>query len=192
MRSQSARDIIAGKNNKEAFKNSKALAAFTYILMKLGGKGDKHQLIKMMYWLERKYIIETGFPMFYDQAFSLEYGPILSQVLDNMNSCNNETSPWYGHIRFTSPYKIELIKNGDFDELSDYDEELIAETVKKFSDLDFSSRTKLFHLLPEYTQVPEGQREEISYRVILENETDMSQEDIIYALFEIESTKMVP
>lgn len=192
MRVQSASDVIAGKNNKEAFKSSKALAALTYMLSLLGGKGDKHELIKMMYWLERKYIIETGFPMFYDQAFSLEYGPILSQVLDNMNTCNTETAPWYGHIRRNPPYEFELIREGDFDELSDYDEELITQTVNQFKNLDFSRRTEFFHALPEYTRVPEGQRKEISYRVILEKETDISQEDVAYALFEIESAKMVP
>lgn len=191
MRAQSARDVIAGKNNKEAFDNKKALAVFTYMLKLLGGKGSKHQLVKMMYWIERTSIIETGFPMFYDQAFSMHYGPILSQVLDNMTHCNNETSLWYGYIQLKSSHSIELIREGDFDELSEYDEELIAETVSKFRDLDFQSRTDFFHTLPEYTEVPKGQREDISYKVILENETDILQEDIAYALFEIESSKMV-
>lgn len=191
MRAQSVMDIIAGKNNKEAFNEEKALAVLTYLLKLLGGKGDKHQLVKMMYWMERKSLIETGFPLFFDQVFSLPYGPILSQTLDNINTSNIETAPWYGYVRLGRNRRdVTLINDGDFEELSESDESLIKETVEKFRGMSFSETTAFFHDLPEYTKVSEGSREEISYRVMLESETSACEEDISFALLEIESAKL--
>jgi len=189
MRRQSPHEILAGKNNKEAFDNAKALAVLTYMLKLLNGRSDKHQLIKMMYWIERSSIIETGFPVFFDQAYSLPYGPILSQTLDNINSSNCETSPWYGYIRLEAPHNVILIKAGDLDELSQYDEEQIKATVAKFGSTTFNDRTDYFHLLPEYTKVSNGERADISYRVILESASDYLDSDLDYALIEIESAK---
>lgn len=190
MRAQSILDVLIGKNNKEAFDSEKALAALTLILTKLGGKGDKHQLVKMMYWLERRYIIETGFPMFFDQVFSLHYGPIVSQTLDNINFCKLETAPWYGYIYIADSRNITLIKTGDLDLLSLYDEELISDTVERFKDMDFNDRKDFFHSLPEYTQVPVGQREPISYRSLLLEGAKLPVVDLDEALLEIESVKL--
>lgn len=191
MRAQSVSDVLSGKNNKEAYDSDKALAVLTRILILLGGEGDKHQLIKMMYWIERSHIIETGFPIFYDQVYSLHYGPILSQTLDNLNSCYLETAPWYGNIAISSDHRIiRLIKEGDFDLLSRYDERMAAETVNKFKDLNFNDRTDYFHQLPEYTNVPEGERQDISYRVILEKCGNIPASDLEEALLEIESIKL--
>lgn len=190
MRPQSAQEILFGKNNKEAYDSEKALAVLTYILRLLGDRGDKHQLIKMMYWIERISIIETGFPVFFDQVYSLPYGPILSQTLDNINSSNSETSPWYGFIRTDGRMNVILVKEGDFDELSEYDETKIKETVEKFKDTCFSDRTDFFHALPEYTKVSTGERADISYRVILEKGAEYSTADADFALLEIESAKL--
>lgn len=190
MRPQSAQEILSGKNNKEAYDSEKALAVLTYILKLFGDRGDKHQLIKMMYWIERISIIETGFPVFFDQVYSLPYGPILSQTLDNINSSNSETSPWYGFVRTEGKKNVVLVKESDFDELSEYDEIKIEETVAKFKDTCFSDRTDFFHALPEYTRVSTGERADISYRVILEKGAKYSVADADFALLEIESAKL--
>ena len=85
---------------------------------------------------------------------------------------------------------VILVKEGDFDELSEYDETMIKETVEKFKDTRLSDRTDFFHALPEYTKVSPGERADISCRVILANGAEYSTADADFALLEIESAKL--
>ncbi|MBQ6503184.1 MAG: DUF4065 domain-containing protein [Flexilinea sp.] len=73
---------------KESFRTGKAIAALTYLLELSGGKQDKYWLNMVMYYVERESILRYGDPMFYDDLFSMPYGPVASTVSDGIDSAN--------------------------------------------------------------------------------------------------------
>lgn len=49
-----------------------------------GGRLDVLSLIKFMYLADRTSLARNGYPISYDEYYSLPYGPVLSQVYDNI------------------------------------------------------------------------------------------------------------
>jgi len=64
-----------------------------------GGEADRYWLCKVMYFIERRSLIESGQPMFFGKLFSLPYGPIVSEVNDLLK--NRRIYQFHLHGRIT-------------------------------------------------------------------------------------------
>lgn len=168
------------------FNEKKAIAAITYILKLSGGQCDKYWLNKVVYYLERQSLLETGQPMFFDELYSIKFGPILSQTNDAIDNTIKDSAEidWSPYLTLSDEIHVKLIKTGNFDLLSDYEIDLIKETYQNFKDKDFSAMKKIFHQLPEHIEVPRG-RKQLSYDHVFRSSGLYDEEQIQEALNEI-------
>ena len=132
------------------FKEEKAIAAASFLLSLSKNESDKYWLNKVMYYIERQSLVLTGQPMFNDSLFSIEYGPIVSNVNDAIdNTAYPFDNEWNDHFRVEGN-TVRLIKEANYDSLSEFEENLIKDIYKKFKGWNFSRLKKFFHSLPEY------------------------------------------
>ncbi|MEI4930963.1 Panacea domain-containing protein [Aeromonas caviae] len=68
----------------------KALDVMHYFVNKLGGVTTDVKLMKLMYFADRKALLDTGFPITDDSYYIMNRGPILSSSLDLINHCPEE------------------------------------------------------------------------------------------------------
>jgi uncharacterized phage-associated protein len=139
------------------------------VLLKMRG-GTMHymKLIKLMYVVDRVALIRWGRPLTYDSYVSMPHGPVLSATLDLINEEPNGESPWHQMIgRANDPYCVTLTSELSTDELSESEEELIAEVFTKYGKMNrYVLRNKMHEFLPEWRD-PKGSSLPIEYRDIL-------------------------
>ncbi|EGQ9939627.1 TPA: DUF4065 domain-containing protein [Vibrio vulnificus] len=70
----------------------KSLDVMHYFVKKLGGSVTDVKLMKLMYFADRKALLETGFPITDDCYYIMNRGPILSSTLDHLNSYTDEAA----------------------------------------------------------------------------------------------------
>jgi hypothetical protein len=164
------------------FKEEKAIAVAAMLLELSGGKCDKYWLNKVMYYIERQSLIGSGQPVFFDNLFSIPYGPIVSQVNDSIDLVAYPVdSIWNKHLSLQGNDVI-LLSGADYSALSPFEENLIHEAFEKFKGWSFSRLSRFFHSLPEYKETKS--RIKINYDEILKAE-GYSQEEVDAALEEI-------
>ena len=134
------------------FQEEKAIAVATRFLSLSGGKCNKYWLNKLMYYVERESLVETGQPIFFDAMFSLPYGPIVSAVNDGIDSTQyQDGSEWKKNL-VVDKKNVTLIKDGDYDLLSDFEEGIIRSAFEKFKGWGFDRLNSFFHNLPEHIE----------------------------------------
>lgn len=147
-------------------KTTTQLAA--YFLKKNGGKMSFLKLIKFLYFADREYINKTGSSITKDTYFSMKNGPVLSRVLDLIHAGPepNHLSYWNSIISSSnSPHELEIVKEPDFDELSQAAKEIADKIYKDYGQLDRWKVRDISHKLPEYSKLDEG-RKSIEYQDI--------------------------
>lgn len=70
----------------------KSLDVMYYFVNKLGDSITDVKLMKLMYFSDRKALLETGFPITDDSYYIMNRGPILSSTLDHLNQYTDEIS----------------------------------------------------------------------------------------------------
>ncbi|WP_462146641.1 Panacea domain-containing protein [Pseudoalteromonas gelatinilytica] len=68
----------------------KSLDVMHYFVKRLGNKVTDVKLMKLMYFSDRKALLETGFPITDDSYCIMNRGPILSSTLEHLNSYSDE------------------------------------------------------------------------------------------------------
>lgn len=166
------------ENFFNVFNNEKATAALTAFISLKGNVADFYYLNKMMYLLERKSILETGMPVFFDRLCSLPYGPVPSNVNDELKNVRQmwDFADWAPYVRFNGQTTVELIQEADYDYLSRYELRSIQQLHKEIEDtLHLSKRepSDAFNTLhsyvmklPEYVKKDAG-REYLPYEDLL-------------------------
>ena len=164
------------------FREDKAIAAAAELIMLSEGQCDKYWLNKIMYYIERISLVDSGQPVFFDTLFSVKFGPIVSAINDGIDaSAYPYDSPWskYFHLSGNS---VSLKESPDTSILSPYEEELISAAFEKFKGQNFSQLRNYFHKLPEFQNTET--REEIHYRDIFSTE-GLSEHEIQETVNEI-------
>lgn len=118
-----------------------------------GGKMNYMKLIKLMYLADREALSRWERPLTGDSYFSMKNGPILSNVLDWINSGEppNEELYWPRYISNPSRYNVSLKKNPGETELSKREIELIKEIDEKYKNYDQWEMVDICHkILPEW------------------------------------------
>ena len=150
------------------YKEEKALAVASKLLVLSGKKCDKYWLNKLMYYIERLSLVKGGKPLFFDRLYSILYGPIASSVNDGIDLASYPAnSPWTKHFSIDGKL-VTLKEEADYSVLSPFEIGLIEEAYNKFKGWDFKRLQEFFKNLPEYKNTTS--REEINYDDILSAE----------------------
>ena len=96
------------------------------------------KLIKLLYLVDRRSLLERGVPVTYDRYVSMSHGPVLSETLDliNYGSGPSEESYWETHVDEDSRYEVSLKGDCPVDELSDAELDLARAVYAEFGKMD--------------------------------------------------------
>lgn len=170
------------------FNERKATQAAAKLLEMQGGRMPYIKLIKLLYLADRQSLIETGYPITGDRLVSLDHGPVLSRVLDfiTWGSAGGESS-WVQCISAPERYEVSLIAGTEFDELSEYEIDVLIQVCSQFGELDRWDLVKYTHSLPEWID-PHGSCIDIDVRTILED-AGKSEKEIQGIAAEVEAIR---
>ena len=154
------------------FREDKAIAALTYLIQLSDDVTDKYWLNKVMYYIERESILQYGEPIFHDDLYSMQYGPIVSSINEGIDSADlryDTGSTWKKYIRLDGILNaVYLVSPGDFTVLSDSEIELIENAYNQFKGFSFNKIMNYFHNVPEYEEISGyPKRKKISYKDLL-------------------------
>ena len=130
-------------------------------------------LIKLLYLLDREALIRWGRPVSFDDFYSMNKGPILSNVHDLITeeSAPQEDNVWNKFISSPSNFKVKLLKDIGTGELSEAEDELIDELFakygKRYMNRPFDLVDLLHKTLPEWKEVRKGERTPIEISEVL-------------------------
>lgn len=163
----------------------KVVQLMRYFAEKLGGSVSDVKLMKLLYFSDRLAIKETGYPLSYDEYFSLNRGPVLSGAKNLIDKYSNPIykSVFHSAVPGESPAGFpinvatliskgsdtENIENPDFDLLSSEDREIINRVLVDLGGLDDDKVVLYSHdskNCPEWVW-PNGSRESIDVEFLL-------------------------
>jgi len=110
------------------FDENAVKAALHFLQQRLPGL-TKHQAFKLLYFADLRHLERYGRPITGDQYVAMDYGPVPSNTYDLVKIPGRELPP------------IE----GDLDELSDSDLEVLEEIVEQYGKHGFRERTEISH-----------------------------------------------
>src|ERR1700691_5576799 len=117
------------------FDINKAIAAAGYLTKKRGGEISGFILLKMLYGGERRALLGWHRPITGDRLCSMPKGPILSRIYDLIKgvvlSDQSDMEKWSQHFSPRDGYNVELLKDPDFDYLSDREKEALDSSFKE-------------------------------------------------------------
>jgi uncharacterized phage-associated protein len=141
------------------FRSRKAAQASTLFLNKSSGRIDKLKLIKLLYMCERDSIRIRGRPIFYDEFYSLEHGPICSNALDAING-KLDVSIWSEYLAKKTDrdiYIVPKVNEYDLDELSTSDIDIITAVWGRLGGMTAREIRNWTHQnCPEYREIESG------------------------------------
>lgn len=177
------------------FNEDKATQAAALFLKKNGGKMNYMKLIKLLYLADREALALWERPITGDSYVSMARGPVLSNVLDKINSGKTPhvISYWHKHISSPVSYNVSLKQEPEFDELSKRERDLIVKLFKKYEKCDQWQMVEICHkILPEW-QHPGNTSIPIRIEDILQtlNKTDRQIEVIENEITGINSVRAV-
>jgi uncharacterized phage-associated protein len=120
-----------------------------------GGSVNRYALIKMMYEADREACRRWSYSMTGDQPYSMQYGPILSQITNlTKGVVSQDASTWREHINpVDGEDTISLAKDiPDKDLLSSKDEEIVKAVYAKLGSMSFKQLRDYSHAHPEYDE----------------------------------------
>ena len=150
------------------FREDKATQAACLLIQKEGGEINYMKLIKLLYIADRKRLLSKGRPITFDTYYSLDLGPILSNVRDliTTESAPGVKSVWKEHISMVG-YRVQINKTCSLKPLSQAE---IAALEQTYNELGHFNQWKIsdwtHQHCPEWKN-PDGSAIRIEYRDIL-------------------------
>jgi uncharacterized phage-associated protein len=160
------------------FNERKATQAAAYLLQLGGGSMDRVRLIKLLYYADRKMLLECGRTITGDAMVSMKHGPVLSRVYDFIKENPLASSiEWSAFIGNRGSHEIFLKEPAPMDELSQYDVSLLDSIHSEYKHLSTWRLRDSSHDLPEYTKT-DGPAIPIRLEAILNQRPNISSDDI--------------
>ena len=154
---------------------NKAIQLAAFLIKLNGGKENYTKLIKLLYLAEREAILNWGFPILFDDLYSMRNGPVVNTIMDIIRHKDiNEL--WDKYIN-TIKFDVVLLDNPGEDELSLAEMQLLENIYKEHKDKNWSEMISFTHQLPEYVKVENG-RKTISYFDLLNKNLDRNKYNI--------------
>ncbi|GFE72321.1 Panacea domain-containing protein [Chroococcus sp. FPU101] len=148
------------------------------------------KLIKLMYIIEREAISRWGLPVIYDDYYSLNCGPILSNTLDNITGNSYYRQPsadWERYIIPDGRFNVRLETERKVGKLNRAEVKLIDEIYERFGGMTWEDLIDWTHdqkNVPEWEN-PKGSRLPIEIKTIL-MQSGFQEDEINEILEEIE------
>jgi hypothetical protein len=134
------------------FKARKSTQAAAFLLKLCGGNKDKYLLLKMIYLADRAALEKWSFPITGDEPYSMEYGPVPSNIYDLTKGGIRHGCEWAKVIETLKRETLVLKSDPGTDELSEDEMALLRETFDKYKDFTFSNMKAYCHTLQEYDE----------------------------------------
>jgi uncharacterized phage-associated protein len=137
------------------FNEVKTTQAAAFLLKKNGGKMNYMKLIKLLYLADREALSRWERPITGDSYVSMDNGPVLSKVLDKINSGGSPfgvKSYWHEYISSPDNYNIKLLKKkSEYEELSPRERELLISILIRYKKYNKWQMVEICHkILPEW------------------------------------------
>lgn len=111
------------------------------------------KLLKLLYFADRESLREKGYPITGDQAYAMDYGPVLTRVFDYIKcQIRAGADVWSTYFR-TFGYEIELVEDPGTGDLSKYDRRILTDIYDRYKDRDGFDLSHLSHDFPEWKEV---------------------------------------
>ncbi|MCX6350119.1 MAG: Panacea domain-containing protein [Candidatus Aureabacteria bacterium] len=151
------------------FPIKKATQVVCRFLQQNGSRMNHIKLMKELYLAERHAIVEWGHPLLGDNYFSFDAGPILSSVLDLINSKGRsaENPYWNAYVSKREVNQIKSLGHCPDDELSEREIKLIDSISAKFRQQDEWDVVRYCHRHLKEWKDPQGTPETITIADIL-------------------------
>ena len=148
------------------FREDKTTQMAARFLALRGGQMDYTLLLKFLYYADKEMLVQRGRPITYDQWFSMNCGPVLSQTYDLIKAAreHNADSYWARHIH-TEGYNAVMMEEPGSDALSPAEDKIIEQVFKEHGSKELTQVIREIHDLPECH--PDGSSRRISYRDVL-------------------------
>src|SRR5947199_6070444 len=93
------------------FREDKTTQAAARLLKRRGGRMPYLSLIKLLYFADRKALLELGRPISYDLFVSMPHGPVLSRTLDLITGEPDPKNPsyWGKYISEPENYHVRML-----------------------------------------------------------------------------------
>ena len=154
------------------FQSQKSAQAAAFILKRAGGEHTKGHLVKMLYGADRRQMRRTGIPITGDDPYSMQCGPILSNILDILDGDKTDAF-WKDHISTASSdtHKVKLLAEMPDDLLSENEKEALAFSCDFFRNMSWKDVKKFCHDPKNFAEWkdPGTSRNPISHETILKN-----------------------
>ena len=127
---------------KFVFSERKAAQAAACLIRLGGGRMDYGRLIKLLYLADRQSLIGSGAPITGDRMVSLDYGPVLSKILDmSQVTSSGELAEWHEYIKDEPQPRFLSVANDNrnTDELSEFELAVLGDVHQRL-------RHKLQHI----------------------------------------------
>ena len=149
---------------KNLFNEKKAAQAAAFLLFQAGQPMSVLKLTKLLYLAERRSFERFGSPIIGDRLVSMQHGPVLSATYDHMNGAlESAEGGWESWIADRAGHDLDLRDRAalrdpahDLLELSDADEEILADVWRQFGQMTgWELRNWTHRNCPEWKD-PEG------------------------------------
>lgn len=140
------------------FDRDAARAAALYFTLQEGGSINKMKLVKLMYITERTSLREAESPVFGGMYLSMEFGPLISEVLDALNF-----DYWQGLVK--DGYDIKVLPGTSVprEHFSEWSLELLQRIYEQYGKMDQWKLSELTHeQFSEWKDPGRGRREIIN------------------------------
>lgn len=138
------------------FNERKAAQMAARLLRSAGGQLDVIVLVKLMYLCDRRALVERGLPVTGAYMVSMPWGPVLSEVLDDINLGQRPQAygggqEWQKFVAERVGNMLRVVPNAEStDQLSRYELRIIDETYEEFGRISKWNLVNLTHDLPEW------------------------------------------
>lgn len=132
-------------------KISTTINALLFVLDKLGGKGDFHKLFKILYFADKKHLLNYGSLITDDNYIAMNNGPVPSMTYDILKALRGDglletyKSQFEKFFKLLSKYEVESLSTADLDELSVSEQTCLLESISENKDLEFGELTDKSH-----------------------------------------------
>jgi uncharacterized phage-associated protein len=153
---ESSRSALLGPHANEAktmyfhFGTRKIVEAAAVVLRtERCGRMSYLRLLKLLYIADRESLRETGRPIVGTRAVAMDYGPVLSEVLNLVKGQHLDEAVWAEFIR-KDGYAVELQGNPGVRSLSRYEIDRLVKTAEEYRNTDDWAIVEQTHTFQEW------------------------------------------
>lgn len=148
----SQREAVVSAEPQFRFRFDRALQAAAYLLNLAPDRELRHvHLLKMLYIADREYLAKFGEMITGDRVCAMQYGPVLTSILDLIKGKGKRADDWARHIQtLPKSHKVRLLHDPQNGSLCRASRELLDDVFRRFGNLKPFEVVRLTHEFPEW------------------------------------------